>query len=118
KARASASGRRKRDRRDAAGLIASFRRRLSRSQRLQQFLARMSVLRKPQLCLYRTDRLARARADTAVDLAVIVAVSREPLLQFLRLGKAEPGEGAVPVAGQLAVAGDLVGKQAHRQGVA
>src|SRR5690606_16104250 len=90
----------------------------STPERVEDFLARMAVLRQPGPVLEGPDGVSGTLADLAVDLAVVIAQGGKTLLQFLGLRRAEPGEGPAPVVHQPTVAGNLVGKKADGQRVA
>src|SRR6185312_3023322 len=81
----------------------------------QHFLARVAVLGQAGARLVGHDGSARSRADAAVDLAVIIAMRGQPLLQFLALLERQLDEGPIPVPHQAAITGNLVGEETDGQ---
>src|SRR6185312_5763380 len=82
------------------------------TQPFEHFHARMPIRGQARLGLVGQDRGSRAFADLAVELAVVIAVFGQPLLEFLPLLEAQLGERSLPILHQPAIAGDLVGEKA------
>src|ERR1700752_3697465 len=91
--------------------------RLTPSKRRQDLLAGMPILRQAHLGLKRPDGRLGALANPAVDLAIIVAERRQPLLQLLLFVERKLGERPAPVVDEATIAGDLVGKKADGERV-
>src|SRR5690606_20111502 len=77
-----------------------------------------TVDRVAQALLFLPDRLARAAADDAVDLADVVAARQQQALQFLPLLPRQAGVVGGPRGREPAAAAQAVGQVGNRQRVA